>query len=108
VVGIATAYGPEGLELESRQGRGEFSFLQNAQTDSGAHPASHSVGTVPTPLPGVKRPLLPLYALMTLAGTTLLFITHKTMPSRNYLSFIVRNILGASMPDVSLYVLQYI
>ena len=53
VVGIATAYGPKGLGLESRQGRGEFCFAQNAQTDSGAHPASHSVGTVP-PTPGVE------------------------------------------------------
>jgi hypothetical protein len=41
---MATGLTIEGSEFESRWGQ-KLSFLHIVQTDSGAHPASYSVGT---------------------------------------------------------------
>jgi hypothetical protein len=43
-VGIATGYGLEGRGSIPSMGK-EFSPLHSEQTDSGAHPASHLMGT---------------------------------------------------------------
>jgi hypothetical protein len=50
-VGIATDYGLDGPEIESRWGA---RFLAHVQTGPGAHPASCTMGT--GCFPGVKRP----------------------------------------------------
>jgi hypothetical protein len=47
---IATGYGLDGPGIESRWG----GFFAHVQTDSGAHPASCTMGT--GSFPGVKRP----------------------------------------------------
>ena len=51
-VGIATRYGLDGPEIESRRGGARFSA--HAQTGPEAHPASCTMGT--GSFPGVKRP----------------------------------------------------
>jgi hypothetical protein len=51
VVGIATRYGLDGREIESRWGAG---FSAPVQTDPGAHQASCTMGTG-FPSRGVKR-----------------------------------------------------
>ena len=43
-VGIATRYGLDGPGIECRWG-GEARFSARVQTDSGAHPASYTMGT---------------------------------------------------------------
>ena len=50
-VGIATGYGLDGPEIESRWGA---RFFVPLQTGRGAHPASSTMGT--GSFPGVKRP----------------------------------------------------
>jgi len=49
-VGIATCYGLDGQGIESRWGA---RFSAPVQTGSGAHPASHTMGT--GSFPGVRR-----------------------------------------------------
>jgi hypothetical protein len=51
VVGIATCYGLDGPEIESRWGA---RFSAAVLTDPGAHPASYAMGT--GSFSGVKRP----------------------------------------------------
>jgi hypothetical protein len=52
-VNIATGYGLDGTEIESRRGRGA-KFFAHVQNDPGAHPASCIIGT--GSILGVKRP----------------------------------------------------
>jgi hypothetical protein len=52
-VGIATAYGLDGLGIESRWGGG-WRFFAHVQTGPGAHSASCTMGTGSFPV--VKRP----------------------------------------------------
>jgi len=95
VVSIATVYGPEGLGLESRQGHGEFSFVQNAQTGCGAHPGSHSVGAIPPPPRGTATSASPVCLDDACRLNVAVYHTQNRMPSRKYLPFIARNMLGA-------------